>query len=290
MHKKSFWKALAAALVAGAKSSSYCQVASQEAVVARRDRKSLGQRWKRVTMALKLGKKQPQLALTPCCSKLPVTRIPSEESDATRDKGSSSTATWAASSSADARELTELCHGLDSRHAYAGMQPWALPRDGRKWYLLKKLRLCFASPPREQPNALHPAWQRTGNQATRCGVETTETLQLDPPLFCPSACQSELLDAKATNAPDNVIPRHSTITSAIRLHSISLRLHSCVGRLELLARAGPDLRPEGPVLPLDLRPGDQSAAVRGPPRLPVRRQLPGLPDMGPLPANYYEDR
>ncbi|KAG6608809.1 uncharacterized protein IUM83_14841 [Phytophthora cinnamomi] len=63
MHKKSFWKALAAALVAGAKSSSYCQVASQEAVVARRDRKSLGQRWKRVTMALKLGKKQPQLAL-----------------------------------------------------------------------------------------------------------------------------------------------------------------------------------------------------------------------------------
>ncbi|EGZ06147.1 hypothetical protein PHYSODRAFT_550922 [Phytophthora sojae] len=68
MQKKGFWKALAAAVVEGAKSSSYHQIAGhEETAMVVRDRKSLGQRWKGVTTtlrgALKLGKKQPQLAL-----------------------------------------------------------------------------------------------------------------------------------------------------------------------------------------------------------------------------------
>jgi hypothetical protein len=67
MQKKSFWKALATAVVAGAKSSSYCQVQhqqDQQALVALDRGKSFGQRWKRVTTTLKgafkLGKRRPQ--------------------------------------------------------------------------------------------------------------------------------------------------------------------------------------------------------------------------------------
>lgn len=70
MQKKRFWKALATAVVKGAKSSSHYQVAAREEnqiVVYDESRKSLGQRWKSVTTslktALKLSKRHPQLQL-----------------------------------------------------------------------------------------------------------------------------------------------------------------------------------------------------------------------------------